>query len=461
MIVVPGFEGKKVVVLGLARSGLAAAAALGAGGAEVLAWDDGEKTRSGVAGEVPLADPAGIDWRAAAALVLSPGIPHSFPAPHRAVVAARAAGVPIIGDIELLGRAQPQARYIGITGTNGKSTTTALIGHILAAAGHRVEMGGNLGPPALGLAPLGSDGTYVLEMSSFQLELVETLAFDIAVLLNITPDHLDRHGDMDGYVAAKKRIFAGQGPGATAVVGVDDAICRDLAAVLRRDGKRRVVPISAGEAAPGGVYVADGWLIDALGRTPQRVFRLADAPRLPGLHNAQNIAAAYAVARRADVPAEAATAGIRSFPGLAHRQELVDTIGGVRYINDSKATNADATEKALACYEAIYWIAGGLPKAGGITSLAPYFRRLRHTFLIGQATGEFAATLDGKVSYSRCGDLATALAAAAQRASEERVPDAVVLLSPACASYDQFPNFEVRGDTFREMVRALPGAHRS
>jgi UDP-N-acetylmuramoylalanine--D-glutamate ligase len=460
MIPVPGFAGRKIAILGLARSGRAAAAALAAGGAQILAWDDATKTRAAVAGEVPLHDLATVDWHDVAALLLSPGIPHSFPEPHPVVVAARQAGVPILGDIELLGRAQPHARYIGITGTNGKSTTTALIGHILGAAGGRVEIGGNLGPPALGLAPLGPQGTYVLELSSFQLELIPTLDFDIAVLLNITPDHLDRHGDMGGYIAAKRRIFAGQNREATAIVGVDDAICRDLAASLHRGGKARVVPISVKEPAASGVYVENGWLIDTLDGAPTRVFDLAEAPRLPGLHNAQNAAAAYAVVRCAGLASEAAIAGIKGFPGLAHRQELVDTIDHVRYINDSKATNADATEKALACYEAIYWIAGGLPKAGGIASLAPYFKRLRHAFLIGDATEEFAATLDGTVSYSRCGYLANALSAAAARASSDQVAGAVVLLSPACASYDQFPNFEVRGDTFRRLVGDLPGAHR-
>ena len=460
MIIVPGYEGKKVAVLGLARSGRAAAAALATGGAEVLAWDDSEKTRSGIAAELPLADPARIDWREVAALVLSPGIPHSFPQPHPAVIAARAAGVPIIGDIELLARAQPDARFIGITGTNGKSTTTALIGHILETAGVPVEIGGNLGPPALGLKPLDAGGTYVLEMSSFQLELLDTAVFDIAVLLNITPDHLDRHGDMAGYLAAKKRIFAGQGDASSAIIGIDDDVCREITAELRLDGNRRIVPISVREVVRDGVYVEDGWLTDALDGAPERIFNLAEAPRLPGMHNAQNAAAAFAVARRAGVAREAAITGIRTFPGLAHRQELVDTIDGVRYINDSKATNADATEKALACYQAIYWIAGGLPKAGGITSLAPYFARLRHAFLIGNAAGEFAATLDGKVSYSRSGDLATALAAASDRARAEHVADAVVLLSPACASYDQFPNFEMRGDTFRRLVQELPGAHK-
>src|SRR5580658_4637562 len=210
MIVMRQFEGRNIVVLGLARSGLAAAKALDAGGADVLAWDDNEKTRATIGHSGALRDPAKTDWRDVAALILSPGIPHSFPTPHPATLAARNAGVEILGDIELLGRAQPDARYIGITGTNGKSTTTALIGHILAAAGRTVEVGGNLGPPALGLEPLGTTGAYVLELSSFQLELVTTLAFDVAVLLNITPDHLDRHGDMEGYIAAKRRIFARQ-----------------------------------------------------------------------------------------------------------------------------------------------------------------------------------------------------------------------------------------------------------
>jgi UDP-N-acetylmuramoylalanine--D-glutamate ligase len=455
MIVVDSFAGWRVAVLGLARSGRAAAQALLAGGAKLLAWDDDPAVRDALAGELPLDDPAGLDWREIAALVLSPGIPHSYPEPHPAVARALAAGTPIIGDLELLGRAQPAARYIGITGTNGKSTTTALIGHILAAAGRPVEVGGNLGTPALSLAPLGAEGSYVLEASSFQLELIRSLAFDVAVLLNVTPDHLDRHGGMGGYIAAKRRILAQQPAGATAIVGIDDAICGDICDKLRRAGPARVVPISVREAVPGGVYVEEGWLVDALGAAPFRVFDLARAERLPGAHNWQNAAAAYAVARAADIDADVATAAIQTFPGLVHRQELVDTIDGIRYINDSKATNADAAEKALLCYPAIYWIAGGLPKAGGITPLAPHFGRLRHAFLIGRATEEFAATLDGSVPFSRCGDLANAVAAAARQAQRDGIPGAVVLLSPACASYDQFANFEERGANFRRLVAAL------
>jgi UDP-N-acetylmuramoylalanine--D-glutamate ligase len=455
MIVVDGYRGRPVAVLGLAKSGLAAARSLMAGGAEVLAWDDNPKLRDSLAGEVPLRDPAQAEWGNVAALVLSPGIPHSFPEPHPAVLRAREAGVEILGDLELLGRAQPEARYIGITGTNGKSTTTALIGHILIEAGLRSEVGGNLGTPTLSFAPLGRDGTYVIEASSFQLELIPSLSFGIAVLLNITPDHLDRHGSMEGYIAAKKRIFAGQKPDGTAIIGIDDAICGEVCAELRRSHPGRIVPISIREPAPGGVYVDSGWLVDAMGSKPLRALDLAMAERLPGTHNWQNAAAAYAATRAAGVSAEAATAAIRSFPGLAHRQELVATLDGVRYINDSKATNADATEKALACYSDIYWILGGLPKAGGITPLTAYFDRVRHAFLIGRATEEFAATLDGSVSYTKCGDLRTALAAASEQARRDAVTDAVVLLSPVCASYDQFANFEQRGDIFRDLVAEL------
>jgi UDP-N-acetylmuramoylalanine--D-glutamate ligase len=453
--VVDDFQGRPMGVLGLAKSGRAAAKALAAGGAEILAWDDNPKVREALAAELPIRDLGTANWRDIAALVLSPGIPHSFPEPHPAVIRAREAGAAIIGDLELLGRAQPDARYIGITGTNGKSTTTALIGHILAAAGRRVEVGGNLGTPALSLAPLGRDGSYVIEASSFQLELISSLAFDIAVLLNITPDHLDRHGTMEGYVAAKRQIFARQNKAAAAIVGIDDAICRDLCDELRRTGPARVVPISVLEPVSGGVYVDQGWLVDAMGAQSMRVLDLGLAERLPGAHNWQNAAAAYAVARVSGVDTAAATTAICSFPGLAHRQELVDTIDGVRYINDSKATNADATEKALLCYPAIYWIAGGLAKAGGIEFLAPHFGRLRHTFLIGRATEEFAATLDGSVPFTRCGDLATAVAAASAQARHDGVPGAVVLLSPACASYDQFKNFEERGDIFRGLVEEL------
>ncbi len=457
MIAVTQFRNQTVAVLGLARSGLAAAAALKRGGARVVAWDDApsrreEATRAGL----DLVDLA-VDLAGARALVLSPGIPHTFPRPHPAAARAKAAGVPIIGDIELLALAQKAARFAGITGTNGKSTTTALIAHILAETGRKVAVGGNLGVPALLLEALGADGTYVLELSSYQLELTRSLVLDVAVLLNITPDHLDRHGGMEGYVAAKRRIFHGQSARHTAVVGIDDAICRGIYNALKEAGRQHVVPVSAHRRVAGGVYVADGALIDELDGVSRPVLHLAELPRLPGAHNGQNAAAAYAAARALGCDEETAAHAITTFPGLAHRQEFITTIDGIRYVNDSKATNADAAEKALACYDDIYWIAGGRPKEDGIDALAPLFPRIRRAFLIGEAAERFARTLDGRVAYEISGILEAAVAAARHTALNERRRGAVVLLSPACASFDQFRDFEDRGDCFRRLVERIPG----
>jgi UDP-N-acetylmuramoylalanine--D-glutamate ligase len=459
MIAADGFRGEKVAVMGLARSGLAAAAALKAGGAEVLAWDDAEPRRDAArdAG-VPLVDLASAPFTAIRALVLSPGIPHTFPKPHPVAALARAAGTPIIGDIELLARAVPEARFVGITGTNGKSTTTALIGHILASAGRPVQAGGNLGTAALTLERLGPDGIYVLEMSSYQLELLETLGFDVAVWLNLTPDHLDRHGGMSGYIAAKRRIFRPGAKPQAAIVGVDDAPSRDVAEQLSRENTWKLTRISVISRATGGVFVVDGQLVDDSGRSAEKVIDLTRLSRLPGQHNWQNVAAAYAAARALGLGRDEIVAAIASFPGLAHRQEPIATVDGIRYINDSKATNADATEKALACYDSIYWIAGGIAKEGGIGSLAPYFPRIRHAFLIGEAAADFAAMLNGHVPYIRCGTLENAVGAARRVARMDGAKDAVVLLSPACASFDQFRDFEARGDAFRRLVLALPGA---
>jgi UDP-N-acetylmuramoylalanine--D-glutamate ligase len=457
MIAVTAFQGESVAVLGLARSGLVAAQALQKGGARVLAWDDAAPRREAAAAAgVPIVDLAQRGLGGIKALVLSPGIPHTHPKPHPLAAAARSAGARIIGDIELLAVTCPRARYVGITGTNGKSTTTALIGHILEAAGRKSAVGGNLGTPALSLPPLGSEGIYVLEMSSYQLELTESLAFDVAVLLNLTPDHLDRHGGMAGYIAAKRRIFRHQQRPQAAIIGIDDEPSRALRAELTAAGAQTIIPVSAEMRAPGGVHVEEGWLVDAMSSAPARVLELARAPRLPGRHNWQNAAAAYAVARCLGIDAAQAAAAIASFPGLAHRQELIATIDGVRYVNDSKATNADAAAKALGCYENIFWIAGGIAKEGGIAALAPFFPRIRHAFLIGKASEAFAATLEGHVRFTRCGELAAAVVAA-REAARAAGGDAVVLLSPACASFDQFADFEERGDTFRRLVAALPG----
>lgn len=462
MIDLSQFSGKPVAVMGLGVSGLAAARALAAGGAEIRAWDDGEAGRDAAeqAG-LALCDLSRTDcWAGVETLVLSPGIPHTHPAPHISALRARDAGAEIIGDIELLIRSGSPAHTVAITGTNGKSTTTALIGHILAQAGRKVAIGGNLGAPAADFEPLGEDGAYILEMSSYQLELTPSLACDIAVLINVSPDHLDRHGGMAGYIAAKRRIFDGQRQGATAVVGVDDDESRrihdELAAGSGATGVR-VVGISGGTRVPGGVYVIDDVLYDDTGGHNEAIMELGGVETLPGVHNAQNAAAAYAAARAIYLKSKTITDGIRSYPGLPHRQQLVDKIDGIKYINDSKATNAEAAARALACYDEVYWIAGGRAKEGGLSVLTPYLPHIRHAFLIGEAAEWMAAELRDRVDITISGDLENAVRDANGTALREGRSGAVVLLSPACASFDQFRDFEARGIEFQSLVAALPG----
>jgi UDP-N-acetylmuramoylalanine--D-glutamate ligase len=349
-------------------------------------------------------------------------------------------------------RAQPAARCVGITGTNGKSTTTALLGHILKVADLKAEVGGNLGTPVLTLAPLERDGIYVLELSSYQLELTPSLNCDVAVLLNITPDHIDRHGSMAGYIAAKRMVFRSVGKTQNAVIATDDELCRHIAAELAARGHHRVIPISAAHRTPHGVWCDGTLLHDSDGRL---VLDLARAPALPGVHNAQNAAAAFAAARALGVEGEIIAEAILTFPGLAHRQERVATIDGISFVNDSKATNAEAAAKALVCYDHIYWIAGGVAKEGGISSLDSYFPRIRHAFLIGEAADLFARSL-GAVPHSLVGDLKTAVEAAYAMARRDGHHGSVVLLSPACASFDQYSGFEARGAHFRELVGRLP-----
>jgi len=455
MIDLAVLRGSSFVVLGLARSGLATVRALKAAGIDCVAWDDIAASRETAARiGVPVVEPASIDWSRATALIISPGIPSHLPKPHPVAVAARAAGKKIICDIELLARAQPKASFIGITGTNGKSTTTALIGHILRQAGARCEVGGNIGRGALDLAPLGEGGLYVLELSSYQLELLESFRANVAIWLNITPDHIDRHGDIAGYVAAKENIFARQKSGDCAVIGIDDFPSRAVYDRLAARTGIAAIPVKLEEPIAGGVSFRAGMLVDADGYTVD----FSDVPTLPGDHNAQNAACAWAACRWLDVPRELIVAGLKTYPGLPHRQERVASVGTVVYVNDSKATNADATARALSSYRDIYWILGGQAKEGGVAPLAPWFERIRHAFLIGEATELFAAQLEGRIAFSRCGDLKSALFAAHDRAQRESHGPAVVLLSPACASWDQWQSYEHRGDAFRAMARALPGA---
>jgi len=449
-----------VAVMGLGRSGLTAAEALIAGGAELWAWDDAADRRAAAAEQdIPLVDLYHCDWQQPVSLILSPGIPLHHPEPHPIVRLANDAGVEVIGDVELLGRARPDAGYVGVTGTNGKSTTTALIGHVLEMAGREVQVGANIGTPALALEPLEPGGSYVLEMSSYQLELTRSITFDIAVLLNISPDHLDRHGDMAGYVAAKRRIFHRQTAPRTAIVGVDDPHCRAIREALVAAGDQVVIPISADSRVDGGVFARDGWLVDDVDGQETALIDLGQVLTLPGRHNRQNAAAAFAASRAAGIAAPVATAAINSYPGLPHRQEPIDMVDGVLYVNDSKATNADAAAMALACYDDVYWIVGGRPKDTGLAGIDAAAPGLAHAFLIGESTERFAAALDGKVALSRCGELAAAVEAAHRLALQQRRPRPVVLLSPACASFDQFRDFEDRGEAFRRLVAALPGTH--
>ncbi len=461
MIDLSPYRGQTIAVMGLGKSGLATARALKHSGADVIAWDDQAVRREAAAKEgIRIADLAKEAWEGIAFLVLSPGIPHSFPAPHPVAKRARDAGCPILGDIELLARASSKARYVGITGTNGKSTTTSLIGHILTQTGRHAAVGGNLGTPALEFEPMSEDGFYVIEMSSYQLELTSPIPFDVAILLNISPDHLDRHGGMPGYIAAKKRIFDDQRTGQFAVIGMDDETCRSIFDMLCAARRQRVLPISGDHRVPGGVYAVDRFLYDDTEGKNAPIISLDEIRTLPGTHNAQNASAAYAATRMAGLLPNEIRDAMRSFPGLAHRQELAAEIDGVLYINDSKATNAEAAARALSSYENIYWIAGGLAKEGGLAAAKPLLGRVRHVFLIGEAAEQFKSELSGLVATTISGTLENALAAAHEKAQRDRRPGTVVLLSPACASFDQFANFEERGRVFCRLVSALPGTAR-
>ncbi|AWN51867.1 UDP-N-acetylmuramoyl-L-alanine--D-glutamate ligase [Methylobacterium sp. 17Sr1-1] len=450
------FAGQNVALFGLGGSGLATALSLKAGGARVIACDDNPARMEAAAKQgIGTGDLRQADWTEFAALVLAPGVPLTHPAPHWTVDLARNAGVPVIGDIELFCRERaatcPAAPFVAITGTNGKSTTTALIAHVLASAGRDVQMGGNIGTAILSLAPPSPDRVHVIELSSFQIDLTPSLAPTIGVLLNLTPDHLDRHGDMTHYAAIKERLVTGA---AHAIVGVDDAFCRAIAE--RRTGP--LTRVHVGEAGEGpGILARNGVVIDGRGAPAEPVADLSGIGSLRGAHNWQNAAIAYAVAAQLGVAPDTFAAALATFPGLPHRMEEVGRRGNVLFINDSKATNADSTEKALSAFQRVHWILGGKPKEGGIASLAPYFPRVAHAYLIGAATEDFAATLDGQVPFSRCGTLDQAVAEAAAAAEQDGTPEPVVLLSPACASYDQFRSFEDRGDQFRALVRALPG----
>jgi UDP-N-acetylmuramoylalanine--D-glutamate ligase len=470
VIPVTSFAGKKIAVFGLGGSGLVSANALLAGGAEAVGWDDNaaslEKAR---ASDIPTADLHHADWSKIAALVLAPGVPLTHPQPHWVVKLAQNAGIEVIGDVELFCRERrrhaPGAPFVAITGTNGKSTTTALIAHLVASAGMDAQLGGNIGTAILSLEPPAANRVHVIECSSYQIDLAPTLDPSIGILINLTEDHLDRHGTMAHYAAVKERLVAGVPQNGTAIVGVDDDWCRAIAGKLERSGKR-VVRISVRGSLAEGIYI-DGPRIMRASPPPFPpplagegrvgvVAELGGIGSLRGLHNAQNAACAAAAALALGIEPAAIQAGMRSFPGLAHRMEEVGRRGAVLFVNDSKATNADSTAQALACFGDIYWIAGGKPKTGGIESLRSFFPRIRKAYLIGEAADEFAKTLAGDVPHEIDGTLDKAVAAATRDAEASAAREPVVLLSPACASFDQYRNFEFRGDVFRALVLALP-----
>lgn len=465
MIRASTFAGKTIAVFGLGGSGTVAVQSLLAGGAIVAAWDDGEASRAAAfqAG-VPLVNLKTADWSHFSSLVLAPGVPLTHPEPHWTVAKAKAAGVEIIGDIEIFARERaahvPDAPFIAITGTNGKSTTTALTAHILRYAGYDVQMGGNIGVAVLQLETPARLRFHIVEMSSFQIDLTPTLRPTVGVLLNVTPDHLDRHGTIENYADVKARLITAAN---IAAISVDDAYCVET--LKRRVGARgAAVAFSAkNKLAPGYSMLGDDIVCANREGLAVKLGNLAGIATLRGEHNAQNALAAVATVREVlsalALPIDVDWQGaLSSFAGLAHRMEEIGNLDRVIFINDSKATNADSTEKALLSFPRdVYWIVGGKPKDGGIETLAPYFSGVSKAYLIGAATEEFAASLEGKVAFERCVTLDSAVAAATRDAQASTAPQPVVLLSPACASYDQFKNFEVRGDAFRALVTELPG----
>jgi UDP-N-acetylmuramoylalanine--D-glutamate ligase len=448
MIALPTYSGE-TAIFGLGRSGLAALATLVAAGNQVVAWDDAEAPRAKAA-------ELGADIRdltqnfgAAERLIVSPGVPLTHPEPHQVIVAARAAGAEILGDMDLFadalahGELRDAVTLIGITGTNGKSTTTALVAHMLQAGGHKTYQGGNIGTPVLDL-PLEQGAAYVLELSSYQLDLNRRFGVDIGVWLNLTPDHLDRHGDMAGYAAAKTQMFA-QGKAAQArIICIDDAHGRALADDLAQDG---LPLVTLGAQNADLIYLTNAF--QAAGEN----LSLVACPALPGAHNAQNAAAAFAVGQAMGLPQDDILSAFQSFGGMPHRLQMIADYEAIKFVNDSKATNIEATRHALAAFDNIYWIAGGRAKLNadgqiGLDMLHPYFGNVRGAYLIGEAAQAFGSVLSENMPITMSGTLDQAVADAALQAKSDHLDAPVVLLSPACASFDQYDDFEARGDAF-------------
>ena len=464
MIPVKGYEGKRVAVLGLGRSGLATARALVEGGATPLCWDDNPEARARAEAEGFTCQDLAKQGAFAdvAALIVSPGIPHLYPAPNPVIAAAWAAGVPVDNDIGLFFRSfatrdwdnfDSTPRVVAVTGSNGKSTTSALIHHVLNTSGYKTQLAGNIGRSALDLDPAENGDVVVLELSSYQTELARALTPDIAVFTNLSPDHLDRHAGMGGYFAAKRRLFAEGGPD-RAVIGIDEVEGQFLANQLSMGlSDDRVIPISVQQKLTGPgwqVFVKKGFLSEYRKGRQAGSIDLRPIKGLPGTHNHQNAAAAYAVCRSLGLAPRVIEAGFASFGGLPHRSQVVAEIGGVTYVNDSKATNVDAARMALAAFTRIRWICGGLEKEGGLGDLADHAGEVVKAYVIGREAAAFAMQLKGVET-----EVCTTMEAAVARASEEAEAGETVLLAPAAASFDQYDSFEKRGDDFIRLVNGL------
>lgn len=456
MIVAGSFANQKVALFGLGGSGLATAQSLLAGGAEVLAWDDNPASVEKAIGEgIATGDLREADWSGFSALVLAPGVPLTHPKPHWSIDLAGEAGVPVIGDIEIFSREHggTDAPFIAITGTNGKSTTTALIAHILRHSGRDTQMGGNIGRAVLTLDPPEPGRHYVVECSSYQIDLAPSLAPDVGILLNLSPDHLDRHGTMEHYASVKERLVARSGH---VVISVDDDHCTAIETRLRRAG-RSILSISTARPVGDGYFGQGDNIVSATDGRHEVIGSVANVGSLRGAHNLQNALAAAAACQLVGLSNEEIQAGISTFPGLAHRMEQVGRVGRVLFVNDSKATNAEAAATALASFDHIYWIAGGLQKDGGFETLKPYLDHISKAYLVGEAAAVLSSFLGETVRYEISGTIEQAVNHAAAEAAHDISGESVVLLSPACASFDQFRNFEIRGDAFRAAVTALDG----
>lgn len=450
MIVAEAYKGKTIGVFGLARSGLSVANSLLVGGCNVLAWDDNAANRDH--DELNVTDLYKVDFKQLDGIAIAPGVPLTHPKPHALVEKAKAADIAIFSDMEIFANCRaslPTHKLTAITGTNGKSTTTALLSHVLNAAGHKAVEGGNIGVPILSLKPLPSGGNYVFEVSSFQIDLMHNFDADVAILLNITPDHLDRHGSMEGYVNSKAKLFKMQSPDHVAIIGVDDVYGQKIVASLNQ----KTIPISVEKEVLGGVYVLAGKLFDAINGVPEMMGSLAGCKALRGEHNGQNAAAVYAAGRLLGLSSSAIFEGFESFPGLRHRLQVVAEKDGILYVDDSKASNTDAAQKALLAYDHIHWIAGGRLKEDDLSALDDGLSRVKHAYLVGEAADSLEDFIEGKIPYTKTKTIKKAVAEANLRA----ISGDVVMLAPACASFDQYPDFEARGRDFAKHVAQVTG----